>query len=98
MLWPCARRALSTSSSSSSTALTVNQIKLIRRYTKNITVLFDGDAAGIRASLRGVDLLLAEGLNVNVVLFPDGDDPDSYSKKVPADVLDSTSKRKPRIS
>ena len=73
--------------SSSGTALTVNQIKLIRRYTKNITVLFDGDAAGIRASLRGVDLLLAEGLNVNVVLFPDGDDPDSYSKKVPADVL-----------
>lgn len=73
--------------SSSGTALTVNQIKLIRRYTKNITVLFDGDAAGIRASLRGVDLLLAEGLNVNVVLFPDGDDPDSYSKKVPSDVL-----------
>lgn len=73
--------------SSSGTALTVNQIKLIRRYTKNITVLFDGDAAGIRASLRGIDLLLAEGLNVNVVLFPDGDDPDSYSKKVPADLL-----------
>ena len=65
--------------SSSGTALTVNQIKLIRRYTKNITVLFDGDAAGIRASLRGVDLLLAEGLYVYVVLFPDGDDPDCYS-------------------
>ena len=73
--------------SSSGTALTVNQIKLIRRYTKNITVLFDGDAAGIRASLRGIDLLLAEGLNVHVVLFPDGDDPDSYSKKVPSETL-----------
>ncbi|MFZ8837148.1 MAG: DNA primase [Flavobacteriales bacterium] len=68
--------------SSSGTALTLNQIKLIRRYTKNVTVLFDGDAAGIRASIRGIDLLLAEGLNVQVVLFPDGDDPDSYSKKV----------------
>jgi len=73
--------------SSSGTALTVNQIKLIRRYTKNVTVLFDGDAAGIRASIRGIDLLLSEGLNVQVVLFPDGDDPDSYSKKVPSDVL-----------
>lgn len=73
--------------SSSGTALTVNQIKLIRRYTKNITVLFDGDDAGIRASLRGIDLLLAEGLNVQVVLFPDGDDPDSYSKKVSSEVL-----------
>ena len=69
--------------SSSGTALTVDQIKLIRRYTKNVTVLFDGDDAGIRASLRGTDLLLAEGLNVQVVLFPDGDDPDSFSKKVP---------------
>ena len=73
--------------SSSGTALTANQIKLIRRYTKNITVLFDGDDAGIRASLRGIDLLLAEGLNVQVVLFPDGDDPDSYSKKVSSEVL-----------
>ena len=75
--------------SSSGTALTISQIKLIRRYTKNITVLFDGDAAGIRASLRGIDLLLAEGLNVHVVLFPDGDDPDSYSKKVPSETLRS---------
>ena len=73
--------------SSSGTALTVDQIKLVRRYTKNVTVLFDGDDAGIRASLRGTDLLLAEGLNVQVVLFPDGDDPDSFSKKVPSDVL-----------
>ena len=73
--------------SSSGTALTVDQIKLIRRYTKNVTVLFDGDDAGIRASLRGTDLLLAEGLNVQVVLFPDGDDPDSFSKKVPTETL-----------
>jgi DNA primase len=73
--------------SSSGTALTDGQIKLVRRYTKNVTVLFDGDAAGIRASLRGVDLLLAEGMNVKVVLFPDGDDPDSFSKKVSSEEL-----------
>ena len=73
--------------SSSGTALTDGQIKLVRRYTKNVTVLFDGDAAGIRASLRGVDLLLAEGMNVQVVLFPDGDDPDSFSKKVSSEEL-----------
>ena len=73
--------------SSSGTALTEGQIKLVRRYTKNVTVLFDGDEAGIRASLRGVDLLLAEGMNVQVVLFPDGDDPDSFSKKVSPEEL-----------
>jgi DNA primase len=67
--------------SSSGTSLTVEQIRLIGRYSKNITVLFDGDAAGIKASMRGIDLILEEGLNVRVVLFPDGDDPDSYSKK-----------------
>ncbi len=67
--------------SSSGTSLTVDQIRLIGRYSKNITVLFDGDAAGIKASMRGIDLILEEGLNVRVVLFPDGDDPDSYSKK-----------------
>jgi DNA primase len=67
---------------SSGTSLTVEQIRLIGRYTKNVTVLYDGDAAGIKASLRGIDLILEEGLNVKVVLFPDGDDPDSYSKKV----------------
>lgn len=67
---------------SSGTALTVGQISLIRRFTKNVTVLFDGDAAGMRASLRGIDLLLEEGMKVKVVTFPDGDDPDSYSKKV----------------
>lgn len=67
--------------SSSGTSLTQEQIKLISRYTKNITILFDGDAAGIRASFRGIDLILAEGMNVKVVLFPDGEDPDSYAKK-----------------
>jgi len=67
---------------SSGTALTQGQIRLIRRFTKNVTVLFDGDAAGMRASLRGIDLLLKEGMSVKVVTFPDGDDPDSYSKKV----------------
>ncbi|MGE0772734.1 MAG: DNA primase [Cyclobacteriaceae bacterium] len=68
--------------SSSGTALTEDQIKLIRRFTENVTVLFDGDAAGIKAALRGIDLLLQGGLNVRVVLFPDGEDPDSYSRKV----------------
>ncbi|PID69536.1 MAG: DNA primase [Flavobacteriales bacterium] len=66
---------------SSGTALTPEQIRLIRRLTKNITVLFDGDAAGIRASLRGIDLILAEGMNVKTVLFPDGEDPDSFARK-----------------
>lgn len=68
--------------SSSGTSLTKEQIKLIKRYTQNITILYDGDAAGIKASFRGIDLILEEGMNVKVVLFPDGDDPDSYSKKV----------------
>ncbi len=67
---------------SSGTALTKDQISLIKRYTPNITILFDGDAAGIKASLRGIDMVLEEGLNVQVLLFPDGDDPDSYAKKV----------------
>lgn len=67
---------------SSGTALTESQIKLIRRFTENITVLFDGDAAGIKAALRGIDMILKGGLNVRVVLFPDGEDPDSYSRKV----------------
>ena len=65
---------------SSGTALTSDQIRLINRLTPNITVLFDGDAAGIRASIRGIDLILEQGLNVKVVAFPDGDDPDSFSK------------------
>ena len=72
---------------SSGTALTVGQISLIKRFTKNVTVLFDGDAAGIRASLRGINLLLKEGMKVKVVTFPDGDDPDSYSKKVSSSEL-----------
>jgi DNA primase len=68
--------------SSSGTALTEGQIKLIRRFTENVTVLFDGDAAGIKAALRGIDLILKGGLNVRVVLFPDNEDPDSYSRKL----------------
>ncbi|MEO6977822.1 MAG: DNA primase [Mucilaginibacter sp.] len=63
---------------SSGTSLTVEQIRLISRFTKNITILYDGDAAGIKASLRGLDMILEEGLNVKVVLFPDGHDPDSF--------------------
>ena len=68
--------------SSSGTALTENQIRLINRLTKNVTILFDGDAAGIRASIRGIDLILEQGMNVKVLMFPDGEDPDSYAKKV----------------
>lgn len=67
--------------SSSGTALTPDQIRLINRLTKNITVLFDGDAAGLRASLRGIDLILEQGMNVKVCSFPEGEDPDSFSKK-----------------
>ncbi len=67
---------------SSGTSLTEGQIKLIGRYSHNITVLYDGDAAGIKASLRGIDLILENGLNVSVVTFPEGDDPDSYIRKV----------------
>ena len=67
--------------SSSGTSLTRDQIRLVKRYTKNITVLYDGDAPGIKASFRGIDLILEEGLNVKVVLFPDGEDPDSFAKK-----------------
>lgn len=65
---------------SSGTALTPEQIRLINRLTKNVTVLFDGDAAGIRASIRGIDLILEQGLNVKVVQFPEGEDPDSFAK------------------
>lgn len=67
---------------SSGTALTENQIRLINRLTKNVTILFDGDAAGIRASIRGIDLILEQGMNVRVLIFPEGDDPDSFAKKV----------------
>lgn len=65
---------------SSGTSLTVNQIRLVKRFTHNITVLYDGDEAGIKASLRGIDLLLEEGLNVRVVLLPEGEDPDSFAR------------------
>lgn len=65
---------------SSGTALTSDQIRLVNRLTPNITVLFDGDAAGIRASIRGIDLILEQGMNVKVVTFPDGEDPDSFAK------------------
>jgi DNA primase len=66
---------------SSGTSLTVDQIRMIKRYTSNITILFDGDKAGIAASLRGIDLILEEGMNVRVVLFPDGSDPDSFVRE-----------------
>lgn len=72
---------------SSGTALTPDQIRLVNRLTKNITVLFDGDAAGLRASVRGIDLILEEGMNVKVCTFPEGDDPDSFAKKTPYDDL-----------
>jgi DNA primase len=74
---------------SSGTSLTIDQIKLIKRFTPNVTVLYDGDAAGIKASLRGIDMLLEEGLNVKVALFPDGDDPDSFSRKHSASELEA---------
>jgi len=67
---------------SSGTALTSQQIRLIKRFTNNITVLFDGDAAGLKAAIRGIDLILEEGMNVKVALFPDGEDPDSFSRSV----------------
>ena len=69
---------------SAGTALTDDQIRLIKRYTSNVCMLFDGDAAGIRASFRGIDLLLQQGLNVKVVSFPDGEDPDSFASKTPS--------------
>jgi len=66
---------------SSGTALTQGQIRLIRRFTPNVTVLYDGDSAGVKAALRGIDLLLEAGLNIKIVLLPDGEDPDSFSRK-----------------
>ena len=67
---------------SSGTSLTQEQVRLIKRFTQNITILYDGDAAGIKASIRGIDLVLEEGMNVKIVLLPDKEDPDSYSKKL----------------
>ncbi|WP_316634295.1 DNA primase [uncultured Flavobacterium sp.] len=72
---------------SSGTALTPDQIRLVNRLTRNITVLFDGDAAGLRASIRGIDLILEEGMNVRVCAFPDGEDPDSFARKYSHDDL-----------
>lgn len=72
---------------SSGTSLTVDQIRLIKRITPNITVLYDGDSAGIKAALRGTDLILEEGMNVRIVVLPDAEDPDSYVRKVGADVF-----------
>ena len=66
---------------SSGTSLTVEQIRLIKRFTDNVTIMYDGDPAGIHAALRGIDMILKEGMNVKVVLIPDGDDPDSYARK-----------------
>ena len=74
---------------SSGTSLTVDQIKLIKRLTENVTILFDGDAAGIKASFRSIDLLLSEGMNIRIVLFPDGDDPDSFSRKHPQEYVEN---------
>lgn len=75
--------------SSSGTSLTSEQIRLIRRFTKKVTLLYDGDAAGINASFRGIDMLLEEGMEVRVVLFPDGDDPDSFARKTDTEELKS---------
>lgn len=72
---------------SSGTALTEDQVRLVKRYTNNVTILYDGDPAGIKASFRGIDLILEEGMNVKVVLFPEGEDPDSFSKKLGAEEL-----------
>lgn len=66
---------------SSGTSLTVEQVRLIKRFTRNITIIYDGDEAGIKASVRGIDIVLEEGMNVKVVLLPDGEDPDSFSRK-----------------
>jgi DNA primase len=74
---------------SSGTALTEEQVRLIRRYSQNVTILYDGDPAGIRASFRGINLILSQGLNVRVVLFPDGDDPDSFAKKSSSSELEA---------
>ncbi|OJZ10758.1 DNA primase [Sphingobacterium sp. 40-24] len=82
--------------SSSGTSLTTGQIKLISRFTKNVTILYDGDEAGIKASLRGTDMLLEEGLNVKVLLFPDGNDPDSYVQKFGATAFKDYVKSNPQ--
>lgn len=72
---------------SAGTSLTEDQIRKIKRYTQQITILYDGDSAGIKASFRGIDMILIQGMNVRIVLFPDGDDPDSFSMKHPEEVV-----------
>ena len=74
---------------SSGTSLTTEQIKLIKRLTENVTILFDGDNAGIKASFRSIDMLLAEGMNIRVLLFPEGDDPDSFARKHPQEYVEN---------
>ncbi|WP_292010503.1 DNA primase [Chryseobacterium sp.] len=74
---------------SSGTSLTVDQIKLIKRLTENVTILFDGDNAGIKASFRSIDMLLTEGMNIRVLLFPEGDDPDSFARKHPQEYVEN---------
>ena len=74
---------------SGGTSLTIDQLRLIRKYTNNLTIIYDGDSAGIKAALRGLDLAMEEGLNVQLVLIPDNEDPDSYVKKVGADAFRS---------
>lgn len=74
---------------SSGTSLTTDQIRIIKRYTNNITILYDGDSAGIKAAIRGTEMILEEGMNVRIVLFPEGEDPDSYARKHrPAEVIE----------
>ncbi|ROI14329.1 DNA primase [Epilithonimonas hominis] len=74
---------------SSGTSLTTEQIKLIKRLTENVTILFDGDKAGIKASFRSIDMLLSAGMNIRVLLFPDGDDPDSFARKHPQEYVEN---------
>ena len=81
---------------SSGTSLTPGQIRLIHRFTNNITVLYDGDMAGIKASIRGIDMLLEEGMNIKVCLLPDGDDPDSFARKHKPPSFNSSSKNMKR--
>ncbi len=75
--------------SSSGTAMTTEQVRLVKRFTENLTIIYDGDEAGIKASLKGIDVVLEAGMNVRVVLLPDGEDPDSYSKKLHSEELKS---------
>jgi DNA primase len=84
---------------SSGTSLTEDQVRLIKRYAPTVTILYDGDAAGMKASLRGIDLILKEGLNVKVVTFPEGEDPDSFARRaIPAARSPNTSPTTRRTS